>query len=290
MRITHRMLQESLLRNIQNDMSRLAEAQQKLATGKRISSASDDPVGAAQVMRATEGLRTLDQYRRNNAAARTRLDTEEAVLSQVTDILARAREIATALGSDTALGGALSAGHAEVVQLIDQVISLGNTSVGEGYIFGGHQTTSPPFQSDGSYTGDGGELQVDIDTGYRVDTNHSGDEMFVSSGVISSFVKLRDALAASDNTAVRNSLGDLTAAFDNTQVFLSETGARLRQLDVAMQNLEALDTSLTARKMAAESVRFEEATVEFLSIQNTLQAALASTARILSTNLTDYLR
>lgn len=290
MRITHRMLQESLLRNIQNDMSRLAEAQQKLATGKRISSASDDPVGAAQVMRATEGLRALDQYRRNNSAARTRLDTEEAVLSQVTDLLARAREIGTAMGSDTASGTAMSAGHAEVVQLLDQVIQLGNTSVGEGYIFGGHQTASPPFQSDGTYTGDGGELQVDIDAGYRIDTNHSGDEMFVSSGVISSLVKLRDALAASDNDAARNSLADLTAAFNNTQVFLSETGARLRQLDVAMQNLEALDTSLTASKMAAESIGLEQATVEFLGIQNTLQAALASTARILSTNLTDYLR
>jgi flagellar hook-associated protein 3 FlgL len=194
------------------------------------------------------------------------------------------------MGTSTASANALSAGHSEVLQLLDQVIQLGNTSVGEGYIFGGHQTTSPPFQSDGSYTGDAGELQVDIDKGFRIDTNHSGDEVFVSSGVISSVVKLRDALAAADNTAVRDSLGDLTVAFNNTQAFLSETGARLRQLDLAMQNLEALDTSLTASKMAAETVRLEEATVEFLGIQNTLQAALASTARVLSTNLTDYLR
>lgn len=290
MRITHSMLQKSLLRNIQNDMSRLAEAQQRVATGKRIQSASDDPVGAAQVMRATERLRALDQYRRNSSAARTRLDTEEAVLSQLTDLLSRAREIGTAMGTDTASGSALSAGHAEVVQLLEQVIQLGNTSVGQSYIFGGHQTTSPPFQSDGSYTGDGGELQVDIGAGYRIDTNHSGDEAFVSSGVISSIVKLRDALTASDNAAARNSLGDLSAAFDQTQVLLSETGAQLRQLDGAMQNLEALDTSLMASKLAAESIPLEQATVEFLGIQNTLQAALASTARVLSTNLTDYLR
>jgi flagellar hook-associated protein 3 FlgL len=290
MRITQSMLQRSLLRNIQSDMSRLAEAQQRVATGKRIQIASDDPVGAAQVMRATEGLRALDQYRRNNSAARTRLDTEEAVLSQLTDLLSRAREIATAMGTDTASASALSAGHAEVVQLLDQVIQLGNTSVGEGYIFGGHQTANPPFQSDGSYTGDGGELQVDIGRGYRIDTNHSGDEMFVSSGVISSLVKLRDALAASDNAAARNSLGDLSAAFDQTQVLLSETGARLRQLDVAMQNLEALNTSLTAGRLAAEAVGLEQAAVELFGIQNTLQAALASTARVLSTNLTDYLR
>ena len=61
MRITHRMLQESLLRNIQNDMSRLAEAQRRVATGKRIHSASDDPVGAAHVIRATQGPRALAQ-------------------------------------------------------------------------------------------------------------------------------------------------------------------------------------------------------------------------------------
>ena len=121
MRVTHGMLQRNLLRNIQNDMSRLADAQRKVATGMRIDEVSDDPVAAAQVMRAAEGLRAIDQYRRNSSSARARLDIEEAVLSQLTDILARIREIATATGTDTAGGTAMSAAHAEVLQLLDQV-------------------------------------------------------------------------------------------------------------------------------------------------------------------------
>ena len=290
MRVTQGMLQESLLRNIQNDMSRLAEAQLKVATGKRIHEASDDPVGAARVMRAAEGLRTIEQYRRNSSAARARMDAEEAVLSQTTDILARAREIATASGTDTTGAGAMAAARAEVDQLLDQVIQLGNTSVGQSHIFGGHQTTAPPFQSDGTYIGDAGQLETDIGSGYRIRTNHSGNEIFVTTGTIAGLITLRDALAATDNSAVRGTLTDLAAAFDRTQVILSEIGARIGELDVAMQNHDALDTSLTVSRQAAEGVDFAEATVEFLSIQTTLEAAFASTQRILSTNLTDYLR
>ena len=290
MRVTTGMLQQNLLRNIRNDMSLLADAQRKVATGMRIDEASDDPVAAAQVMRTTNGLRAIDQYRRNSSSARARLDTEESVLSQLTDILARSREIATATATATAGGTAMSAAHMEVLQQLDQVIQLGNTSVSGDFIFGGHQTMTRPFQADGTYTGDSGEHETDIGSGYRIQTTHSGDELLVASGVIAGLIQLRDALAASDNTAAGNSLSSLTTAFDRVQNFMSETGAQIRELDGAMQNLDALDTSLTMSRQAAEEVRFEEAAVELLSIQTTLQAALASTARILSTNLTDYLR
>ncbi len=96
-------------------------------------------------------------------------------------------------------------------------------------------------------------------------------------------------------TADRNETRDdvlsasLTAAFDEVQVLLSDTGARLRQLDVAGENLDALDTTLTASKQTAEEIDLEKAVVELFGIQATLQAALASSSRILNANLTEYL-
>ena len=91
MRITHGMIQESLLRNISNDFSRLAKVQQQVATGKRIHTVSDDPVAALTSMRAASGIRAIGQYQRNSSAARARLDAEESVLTQMTDLLARGR-------------------------------------------------------------------------------------------------------------------------------------------------------------------------------------------------------
>ncbi len=290
MRITHSMMHRNLLRHIRADYERLHEAQQAVATGKRVRSVSDDPVGATRVLRATRGLSAIAQHRRNSSAARTRLDTEESVLTQITDILTRAREVAITMATDTVSGAIRIESAGEINQLHQQVIQLGNTMVADEHIFGGHQTASSPFQSDGTYIGDAGIHETEIARQYRVQTNHSGDELFVSSGVLSSIAALRDGLAADDVPAVQDAMAALDNAFNQTQTMLIETGAWNRQLDVAAENLDALDATYTLARQAAEGIDLEEAAVDLASIQTTLQASLAAIARVLDTNVTEYIR
>jgi flagellin-like hook-associated protein FlgL len=71
---------------------------------------------------------------------------------------------------------------------------------------------------------------------------------------------------------------------------LATNGARVRQIESAMSNTDALETSFTAKKSDAQGVDLEAATTRFVGAQNTLQAALLSTSKILNTSLTDYLR
>jgi flagellar hook-associated protein 3 FlgL len=290
MRITHGMMQENLLRNVQRNMRHLAEAQASVSSGKRLQFASDDPVAAAKSLRASHGLRTIAQHRRNTNAARIRLTTEEAVLDQVTDILARGRELAIAMGSDTADAPGRLAAAAEVGQMIEQVIQLGNTVVDDEYVFAGHQSDTPPFQTDGSYVGDLGLRETEIGSGYRVTMSHNGAELLVDSDIIAGLRELETALNANDRSAVQASLTTLTDAFANSQSLLSETGARLRQIDVALENLDALDSNFTATKADAEEVDIEEAALELASAQTALEAALAATAQALRINVTEYLR
>lgn len=290
MRITHGMMQENLLRNVQRNMRRLVDVQSTVSSGERMQIASDDPVAASKSMRAAHGLREIAQHRRNTNSARMRLSTEEAVLDQITDIMARGRELAITLGSDTADASGRLAGAAEVEQLMQEVIRLGNTVLDDEYVFAGHQSDAAPFQSDGTYVGDLGQRQTEIGSGYRVTMNHNGSELLVDSEVIDGLQELEAALNANDRAAVQSSLTTLTSAFANSQSLLSETGARLRQLDVALENLDALDFNLTASRAKAEEVEFEEAVVELASAQTALEAALAATAQALHINVTEYLR
>jgi flagellar hook-associated protein 3 FlgL len=290
MRITLGVMQENLLRNIQRNMNKLADAQLQVASGKRVQTSSDDPVAASQSMRSSHGLRLIAQHRRNTNAARIRLNTEEAVLDQTSDILSRARELAMAMGTDTADAGARQAGSAEVAKLIEQVVQLGNTVVDDEYVFGGHQSDTSPFQADGTYVGDLGQHETEIGSGYRINTGHNGAEMFVDTEIVSGLTALQTALNANDRAAVQASLATLTSAYSETQSLLSETGARIRQLDVAMENADALDANLTARKADAEEIDFEAATIELASTQTALEAALAATGQALRINIMEYLR
>src|SRR6185503_12387067 len=94
MRISSSMLQKNALSGLGRSLADLARAQQDAATGRRVRTASDDPVDAAQIMRLDAHLRDVDQFRRNATAATTRLSAEDVVLTSARELLARARNLA----------------------------------------------------------------------------------------------------------------------------------------------------------------------------------------------------
>lgn len=290
MRVTNNMRQAQVLRDLQGKMAQMAQAQEQVSTGKRFSRASEDPVAAGRVLRADQALRGITQYRRNSTSVRARVDAEEATLDQLTDLLTRAKELGISQGSDTASPASRQDTAAEVDRLIEQTIQLGNTKVGDEYLFGGHQTTTLPFQADGTYLGDDGARQAEIAEGYVITANHTGRELLSTSGVVASLTALRDALRAGTGAGVAGTVPGLDSAFGNVQVLLAETGARSRQLDTAGENLTASESSLTVGKVADQGITLEEATIHMMSVQTSLQAALSSTSRMLTLSLTDYLR
>lgn len=289
MRVTNNMRQAQVLRDLQAKTSQMAQAQQQVATGKRFTRASEDPVAAARVLRSDQALRGIAQYRRNSTAVRARVDSEEGALNQLTDILTRAKELVISQGSDTASPTTRLDTAAELDRLIEQAVQLGNTKVGDEYLFGGHQTSALPFQPDGTYLGDDGTRQAEIAPGYIIDTNHTGREVLVASGVLTGLTALRDALRAGTTAGVAGAGPGVDTALDNVQVLLAETGARSRQLDTAGENLSASESSLTVGQAADQGITLEEATVRMIGIQTSLQAALSSTSRMLTLSLTEYL-
>lgn len=290
MRISNGLLQQRVLRDLQGNLSRMAAAQTQVSTAKRFETLSEDPLAGVQVMGADQGLRAIEQYRRNSTAARTRTDTEEAVLSQVTDLLSRAKELALQEGTATSTPQTRAIAKTEVDQILGQLVALGNTQVGNEYLFAGHSVSTTPFDQTGAYFGDSGQRLAELGQGYTMPTNHNGAELFVNSGVIGALQQLSTELGTGSPTTVGAVAGSIDAAFDNVQGLLATNGARVRQIENAMQNSDALEATHTQRKDDAQAIDVAEATTRFVSTQNTLQAALLSTSKMLNTSLVDYLR
>jgi flagellar hook-associated protein 3 FlgL len=289
MRITNTLMQERLLRNLQGQGSQLLRASDQVATGLRNSKISDDPVAGAQILATDTALRAVEQYRRSVTSVQARQAAEETTLDQLGDLLSRAKELATGQGSSTANATTRAATAIEVQSLIDQAISLGNLRFGSDYLFGGLDVSAPPFQANGTYVGTPTGRQAEVGDGVLVDTVHSGEQLLVSSGVLTSLTALRDALQANDAVAVRASGTALDQAFDATQLTLTEVGARTRNLELTTGSLTALETALTAKRAAAAEIPLEEAMLRLATIQTAMQAAYQATTRILQTSLTEYL-
>ena len=79
----------------------MAQSMQRLSTGLRINSASDDAAGLAIASRMTSQARGLDQAVQNANDAIGMVQTADGAVASVTDMLQRMRELSVQAASDT---------------------------------------------------------------------------------------------------------------------------------------------------------------------------------------------
>lgn len=301
MRITNNMILAQQLAGTQSNMTALMKAQEQLTLGKRITEASDDPTGSINVMSSNTSLRALEQYKTNVQRASSRVSTEDSVLQQVSDLLSRVKELGVSQGTATATDSTRSVANAEVNQIFQQLVNLGNTKFGNEYLFGGNQSLTAPFTTTGNgatlaytTTGSTGQRTVAIGDGQSIAATHNGQQLFVDTGVLDAVKSLSQALDPASpsygQSGITTALSSIDSALDSVQTMVGDTGARANTLDSAGQNLDALKTNLSTFKSNIEDVDMEQAMTELTSRQLAYQAALVATSKVDSLNLTDYLR
>jgi flagellar hook-associated protein 3 FlgL len=144
MRIAFNTFPDSLKGQLATLIDQENRLQNEVATGKRISQLDDDPAAMRQVLDLQTQDSQIAQYRKNIASLQTQATSSYNAISGLQTISARAGEIAT-LADGTRSPQELSAYATEVNQLIQQGVQLMNSTGQSGYLFGGTQTSQPPF-------------------------------------------------------------------------------------------------------------------------------------------------
>ncbi|MBW7996906.1 MAG: flagellar hook-associated protein 3 [Candidatus Glassbacteria bacterium] len=182
-RVTQNLLSTSVMRNLNRNAQNLLEIQSKLSSGKRIRRPSDDPVGTASAIRLRSQLSQTTQFLRNIESGETQLNTTDGVFNDLSGLLMRAQELAISQANVTANTNTRAAVAEEVDALINQFVDLLNTKVGNRFIFAGFKTIDTPFiQTDTgiTYTGDSGEMNIEIENGTTAITNVAGSILIPS--------------------------------------------------------------------------------------------------------------
>jgi flagellar hook-associated protein 3 FlgL len=288
MRISNQFLLQEAIRHLRGNLDALHRAQQEIADGRRIRKVSDDPIDASQIIRWEARLRDIDQYRRNAGSAEIRLSTEDAVLTSIRDLISRAKELAIRVSDHELDDPERQAAMAEMEELQEQILSLANSRVGDEYIFGGSRTEDPPFQSDGTYTGDSNPRYAEIDEGLLIETNHSGDHLF--SDAFKAMEDLSRQLSGGNREELETIIADLDRAEDRILEAQTETGVWLRQIEDTMERLTLRSTSLANRRDAIRDADPAESVVRLLTAQTALEKSYEALGRVLSLSITNYLR
>jgi flagellar hook-associated protein 3 FlgL len=288
MRIADQTIRDSALRTLQAQLAVVARYQEEAATGRRVNTPSDDPGDAARIMRLDGQLRDLAQYRRNQATAVIRMSAEDAVLTTVREALAAARHLAMTATAPSPADPLRQAAAAEARAIRDQLVALGNTRMGNEYIFGGTATDVPPFLADGTYVGNGQVRQVEIDQGALMNVGHAGGQ------VVGGALQEINALIVELETGTPQTIAATVPALEQAETAATgtqaELGGQLRQIRQAGSDLARRTDNLLDQHEALRDVPAADALVRLVTAQTALERAYEAVSRAMSTSLVEYLR
>lgn len=183
MRVTTSLLYSLGVASIGTQQERLLKLQQQLASGRRALTPSDDPIGAAQALTATQAKARTTQHSTNIAAASDAIAHSESVIGQVENILQAVRTHAVAAGGPALSDADRRAIATDLRAQRAQLVGLANTKEGDGaFMFAGYSTAAQPFVETAlgvAYNGDSGRRGLEVGPGRTLSISASGDDVFM---------------------------------------------------------------------------------------------------------------
>ncbi|TSK04516.1 MAG: flagellar biosynthesis protein FlgL [Geobacter sp.] len=305
MRITPGMSADNAIYNLQQGRTAIDQLQEQLASGYNINRPSDDPLSTRQLLDLQEQIDAGNQYSSNITKTETLLNVSNTALSSMADLMQQVKKISGDMVTGTLDATTTASAITNLTQLKSQLIDMGNTRLGDQYVFGGY-STSQPFSSTGAFSGTTDILSVEVSPNSYVGATVSGADLLrggkppatVGSGatagqgpidILGSIDALITAIGNKDSAGILDGVKNLKAGADQVNVALSDVGGRLVRLDNMKNMITNNQNTLKTVFGDIQNVDYAKAGV-LLSQQTTaFNAALSATAKLSQLSLLDYM-
>lgn len=311
MRVPTNALPDRLVSQLNLLNARQNQLQSQAATGQRIQWAGDDPAAMQRALNLQSDSRTATQFTKNLDFLKERATASQGGIRSLQKVLDRAGEIAT-LADGTKSPAQLRDYASEVDQLIRQAVTAANSQHRGDYLFGGTQTTQPPFTltenadrqvSGVAYTGNTEASELEIAQGTTLSVQVPGAnatgtgahgllaDSRTGADLFAHLISLRQHLTAGDTAAIAaTDRPALTRDEDNVLYHLANTGAVQSRLDTASATLTSRASELRQALSRETDADLAQTIVQLTATQTAYRAAMQSGANLLNTSLMDFLR
>jgi flagellar hook-associated protein 3 FlgL len=285
MRVTDGMRYTMATQNLSALSSRQLSVAQQAQSGLRVNAPSDDPIAAAQLARLASVQTQISARQSTISSVRGDAELSESSLQEASDLMARAKELATqgANGSLDASDRAIIA--TQVKDLLDQLVALGNTKGSTGYLFGGTQTGAAPFSATGAFSGDDGQHVVDIGNSTPTAVNSSGAQAFTAAGgrdVFGDVTALYTALNSNDTAGITATLTNLDTSRAQISQAEANAGTIINKLDASTSVLSAASLDSQQQSQTLGAVDAASAYSNLTALNNALTRSASVAQQILS--------
>ena len=262
LRISTARATEAGIEVLQKRQVQLAEAQERLTTGKRVAKASDDPAAAARAERALAGEMRAATSQRAVDASRTAMSLSETAMGDAVELLQQAREAMVAAGN-ASYSDQERKGLAEKLTAIrQQLLSVANRNDGAGsYLFGGQGASTQPFVDAAggvAYRGISGERRTELGTDLPLTVD--GDGVFMTARTGNGVFQTRAGAGVSGAWIDNGQVSDPAALTGSTYTLQFSVAAGVTTYAV-------LENGLPTAVTAAPYVSGQDITVDGMSFR-----------------------
>jgi len=306
MRITPGMTAENAIYNLQLGRSAIDQLQEQIASGYNINRPSDDPLTTRQLLDLQDQIDSGEQYSSNITKAETLLNVTNTALTSMADLMQQVKKIAGDMVTGTLDASSISSAVSNLTQLKSQLVDMGNTRLGDQYVFAGYKT-SQPFDAAGAFSGTTDLLSVEIAPDSNVATTVSGGDLLrggkppaaVGSGatagqgpidILGSIDALIAAITAKDSAAITDGVKNVKAGADQITVAQSDVAGRLLRLDNMKSMIVSNQNTLKTVFGDIQNVDYAKAGVMLSQQTTAFNAALSATSKLSQLSLLDYMK
>jgi len=274
--------------------------QSRIATGKNILKASDDPVAAVNISAAKEQKSLLERFEGNIDRGLIRLSSSEVAITEMQSVMTRIYELSIQAKNDTNTAADRRAIKDEVVQLRELIVNLANTKDSNGAsLFSGFKTQVDPFVADQdghiTYQGDQGSHTLPVSETMRLSTGINGvdafmrvktDDGYVSLfGILDTLIQEMEFVGASESN-----LNNIKASIDHLGVDLTRIGALMNTAEAQERTIEKRKIVVSENLSSLEDADLSKLVTELQGMIVSRDAAQQTFVQISRQNLFDFLR
>lgn len=303
----------SFLADLERLSSEINKTQLKISSGKNFLRPSDDPPSVVISLNYKQGITRIERYMRAMDEGYAFLRAQESTLASVEDLIARAKTLAIQASNATNNAVARGAIAGEIDHILQSVLALANSQLGEKYLFGGNRTTGyPPGEApfklvretlpDGQilervvYLGSPEDFEIGYDIGMKMKLGESGQKVFMDSGLFETLLSLKRLLLADNKVDyereqynIQSLIGKLDEIYNYIAGKRGDMGSKMSHFEIRRNLYEDFKQTLELNLGDIESADLAKLATRLQSLQIAYEASLKAVAMFSQLNLAKFL-
>lgn len=284
-------------------ISAIAQTQQQIntdleqiASGQSINRPSDNPAGAAMLVRNAAKTAETDQFLRSASGLSGEMQNADSALSSVITILQRAISLGIEGANGTVNASDRAAVAAEVQGIQSELLSLANLSYQGNFVFAGTATQTAPYVLDSTtpsgvrYVGNSGVNAVTVGDHLVVKTNLPGSRLFSAAGA-DVFQAIQDLITnLQSGSNIDAAVKEVSNSYQHINAQRVFYGNAINQLNSQQTFLHNQTTQLAEQANTIGGADLPKVISDLVNAQTAREATLEAVSKTQQTNLFDYIK